>query len=283
MVSMASTYNTVFWFTFAYFFIKMKLVPSSGPGHSTSIMWPLGYLLAMTGLLWVLNGVYLNDTCGFTSISLVAKATLVPWILIFGGMIGILAMAPGWKAPFSNTLGYFVVKMSNGEGALLDILKSAPNCPGAHKQTKPSKDTAASDEGADRMLCMVYQDPTPLFNELTPDDFAFGMDKLLPYMNAEARGIWETVETPQRLKEVVTDNTVFKKLWRMVVVKDIVAEWAWYILTAGVVLATSTNIMMSSGCKKTANDETDHHGALMQARDDQDETHEEERVYTMGE
>ena len=36
--------------------------------------------------------------------------SFVPFIFIFGSLLVAMILFPGWKAPFSNTLGYFIVK-----------------------------------------------------------------------------------------------------------------------------------------------------------------------------
>ena len=36
--------------------------------------------------------------------------TFVPFIFIMGTLVTVLVLMPGWKAPFSNTIGFFLVK-----------------------------------------------------------------------------------------------------------------------------------------------------------------------------
>jgi len=60
----------------------------------------------------VLNIGYLMAKCGGSldkNIGAAAVFTIIPWVLIFGVMIAVLIIFPGFKTAFSDVIGYFVV------------------------------------------------------------------------------------------------------------------------------------------------------------------------------
>ena len=60
-------------------------------------------------------------------------------------------LMPGWKAPFSNTLGYLIVWLSGVNNSFYKILKQ--------------------DNNENKLLQMVYKDPSIMINEITPENF----------------------------------------------------------------------------------------------------------------
>ena len=81
---------------------------------SRSKMLLLFFLLVLLTQLG-LNISVLVNSCGgsFTqNIKQGLLITVVPWILIFGAVIGILMMFPSFKSVFANVIGYFYVSRS---------------------------------------------------------------------------------------------------------------------------------------------------------------------------
>jgi hypothetical protein len=52
-------------------------------------------------------------------------------------------------------------------------------------------------------------------------------------------------------------------LLKVVRLKEIVAEWIWYLLTASVVISTSYTMMMNGECTKTVDDYVLSHQVAM--------------------
>jgi len=80
----------------------------------------------------------MSSTCGgkiTDNLGPAAIFTIVPWLLIFGVMIGVLMVYPGFKSVFSDVVGYFYISSSANEiiTKLLvnkdvnDTLKEQPN------------------------------------------------------------------------------------------------------------------------------------------------------------
>jgi hypothetical protein len=154
----------------------------------------------------------------------VTRATLLPWLFIFGPMMLCLLVFPEWKKPFSNTFGYVVARMSGGTNALLALLK-------------PDTDIEST-------LHYVYNDPSLLINTFTPLNFK---EKL--------QSIEKITNQPDEAK-----ITTFRNIIKL---KDCIAEWIWYLLTASIVISTSYTTLMNSECTKTADEYVLSHNIAM--------------------
>lgn len=132
---------------------------------------------------------------------------LGPNLLIFGSIIVILLLMPGWKSVFSNTLGYLFVCLPflNVNNALVDLL--------------------GKEEG-NEMLEKICSNKNLVINEITPVNFNVIVPKLAGEKNFQ-------------------ENEAAKKaLWKCIVIKDIIGDFIWYGLTlAFTVLVTYDSII----------------------------------------
>ena len=77
--------------------------------HMKSLAFYLGMVVVSQLLL---NVVYLMSKCGGSldkNILTAAIFTFIPWILIFGVLLAVLIIFPGFKSAFSDVIGYYVV------------------------------------------------------------------------------------------------------------------------------------------------------------------------------
>ena len=75
----------------------------------------------------ILNLSSIKELCKNTALAtmpLAIKVTILPWLLIFGLLYVLLETFPDWKAPFSNTIGYFVVNIAGIKSSLEALLPS---------------------------------------------------------------------------------------------------------------------------------------------------------------
>lgn len=89
-------------------------------------------------------------------------------------------------------------------------------------------------------LHYVYSDPALLINKFTMANFD---------------------ETIKKLNHVVDESKVkeIAKFKQFVKLKEVIAEWIWYLLTASITVSVSYNTLMSSKCTKTAEQYIDKH------------------------
>ena len=82
------------------------------------------FLLLVLVVMYLMNVEVMKKRCGASDVSVVARATFVPWIVLLGGIMAVLHAMPGWKQPFSNTFGYLVVLIGGGKQKLRDMLQT---------------------------------------------------------------------------------------------------------------------------------------------------------------
>jgi hypothetical protein len=145
---------------------------------------------------------------------------------MFGLLHIMLLQFPGWKAPFSNTIGYLVVNASGIRSLLNDYILKAN-----------IKDMDISDNVATVNVAIqhIYNDPSLLINEVTPDTFDEFWRRMTPLFKVGAE------EHKDRLRQLIS-------------LKDIVSEAIWYILTGGLISSICLNYISASNCG-TSSDE----------------------------
>jgi hypothetical protein len=116
---------------------------------------------------------------------------------------------------------------------------------------KPQTDVSAK-------LQYVYQDPSLLVNRFTVKNFD---------------------ETIQTISEIMVGTLLVDEFKKYIILKELISEWIWYLLTASIVISISYNSIMSGNCTKTKAQYVDNHNlAMAKTVDDSEPT-----VYTVTE
>ena len=203
---MTNQIGTFFWLSFIFMFIKTKMdLPSYG-----NVL----FLLVVMIFMYFINMTILQDHCGNVNTFTVFKATLLPWLFMFGSVMYILSKIPSWLTPFSNTFGLLIARFAGCNQSFLDMLQ-------------PQEKTNNS-------LHYVYADPSLLVNRFTMVNF-----------DATIKSLAHIVDTNNLAK-----IAAFKQFVKM---KEIISEWIWYMLTASITISVSYNSLITSKCIKTAN------------------------------
>lgn len=156
-----------------------------------------------------------DQICGFKQPALAFTTTVFPWTIIFGSLSVLFMMFPGWKSPFSNTFGYLAARIGGIKDAFNAIL--------------PSKIS-------NKALQAIYEDNSLMINEITPGNFG---------------DFWSKMQSSGMLSEKVSPEAK-ERLFKLVRMKDIVAEFVWYLL-AGVLISSITfSYISNSKCKRSA-------------------------------
>lgn len=159
------------------------------------------------------------EYCGSPQFKTLFIWGLIPWFLIFFGVIVLINTFPGWKSPFSNTFGYLIAKLFGLNTVFNNILKS---------------DFESEDKGLNNIMKNLYQDKTIIINEINPINFNSAISKLQPLFNTGSQIYNENIE----------------KLKKLVLLKDYISQFIWYILTGSLVLSMSNMGMVASKCNK---------------------------------
>ena len=201
------------------------------------------YILLLIVGEFFINLTLTNAMCGSNQWSTALMVTLIPWVMIFGILNLLLLTLPGWLAPFSNTFGYAIAKLAGLSDLMNEILR-----PKIVSKDLPKDSNLIPVQEA---LAHIYSDKSLLINEITQTNF----DKF-----------WENMSAV--FKPGVKNNDSLKqKLLDMVRLKDIVAEYIWYLLTGFLVTSVGYNYVVNSGCSQSVQE--------MQKRHDQYEKDEE--------
>jgi len=222
--------QVTYWFfmlTLFYFIIRYSV----GTEGSQGLVWMIIYYLLLVLVMFNFNSKIIEEKCyGNSNFSLAVWATLVPWITIFVTLNIVLTILPGWKAPFSNTLGYLVANLA-GLNSVINELFEPPG-------TKKKNPNEAYMSGPVAMAIeRIYGNKALIVNEITPDNF----ESFFSSMN-------ELFKSEYQVKGSDKQITIKNKLKGLIILKDMVAEWLWYVLTGILTASVSTNYILSQNC-----------------------------------
>lgn len=216
-------------------------------------------LLVGVGEFFINLGVT-SAMCGSAQWATAMMVTVFPWGLIFGILVLLLSMFPGWLAPFSNTFGYGVAVLAGLNTVLADILEPKP-------KGKKNAETQAMDEA----LAHIYSDKSLLINEVTVSNFDYFWNMM--------QGVFQ--------KGVYSNADMKGQLYSMVVLKDAVASYMWYLLAGLLITSVSYNYIVNAACSNSAQDMQKRHDEYEQQLADEQEKAAKaksvQRVYTSNE
>jgi hypothetical protein len=173
------------------------------------------------------------------NIGVAGMMTFLPWVLIFGLVIVMLIVFPGFKGAFSDVVGYFFV--SNGANRLLsEILITTPssvnNKQSVAQEWGDSNEKTLQDT-AD-VMSRLYGNMSILINQIVPSNFLKYMEILKPIMKPK----------------YVNDQALFKlkeqELLSLVSTRDNIGEAFWYIYAGLLLIAITQYNIASRPCVK---------------------------------
>jgi len=215
-----------------------QLAPDCYNDYKNSIFPKLAlYLLIVCLSQFLLNTAYLTNKCGGevkNNIGPAALYTFFPWLIIFGIIIAILIIFPGFKSAFSDVIGYFAIAGSAKTlfaNIMLDADLNAKIA--ATDPTKKAEITTAAET-----LVKMLGNKSILINQITPDNFTSSWNLLKPLMKETITG------------QVEIDNKA--KLLDLIVLKDNIGEAFWYVYTAILISSVVYYNLASRGCVKSA-------------------------------
>ena len=227
--------------TFMYFsFIKPPLtleILNSKEGlnaYYSSTYSTLGiYLLLILVTQLGLNISYLATKCGgsMSKNAIIAIIyTFVPWLLMFGVLIAVLLIFPGFKSVFSDVIGYYVVYSSANEIFSKILMDNSIN--DAMKNSDES--TRKEMQSAAELIMKMVGNKSVLINELNPDNFM---------------KLWDTLK-PLMVSNYYSDQIIKQELLDLVSLRDNIGEGFWYLYTGILISSIVYYNLSSSGCVK---------------------------------
>ena len=196
------------------------------------------YLLLVVVTQFGLNIAYLIDKCkgnAAKNVGAAALFTFIPWVLIFGVMIAVIIIFPGFKMVFSSVIGYFIVSGRTND-LLSKILIDTDINLAIEKTQDPTKKTELMLTA--EAIMKICGNKSILINQIYPDNFS---------------SIWDVLKPLLRDPAIYSDRTVKQELLDLVVLRDNVGEALWYIYTAILVSSIVYYNLATRGCVKDVN------------------------------
>jgi hypothetical protein len=246
---MANSYTNLITFILTTLFYYIALKPNqsldtlSDPSKyqqymSSNYLYLAIYLLLVIVVQFIVNSSIISTTCGGSISENMGSAgliTFIPWILIFGVVIVILVVFPGFKSAFSDVIGYYYVSGSANK-VLTELLINRDlesNISG--KNISPTEKTALED-AADAIV-KICGNTSILINQIVPDNFSKYWEVLKPIMK------------PKYQNDNSDTLDLKNQLFELVVTRDNVGEAMWYLYT-GFLLVSLVQLKISlRGCK----------------------------------
>lgn len=240
-LSSGATTQPMIWFviTTCVFFILRYATSTKDEAHEATErnqrMWTGVYLLILIVGEYFINLRTTKTLCGTPQWSTTFYMTFGPWVLIFGVLNLLLVAFPGWVAPFSNTVGYGFAKLGGISGLMTQIFRFH----------KPGEGESPDDAASAEILGRVYADKSLLINEITPESLNDFWTNMWPLFRSEVQAKSQPAGDPSGT------NPFKSKLRSLVILKDTVGLFCWYLLAGMLVTGVSYNYVMGSSCTKT--------------------------------
>lgn len=224
--------------------LKIVLLPSGSDitafktGSQTTTIVYIVYILLLFAGNYMINISITSQLCsGTPQWGTTFIVTFMPWILIFGIINIALVIFPGWLIPFSNTFGYFVV----GFFGLKELFDSKIiSRDGTNRNVNQEKIDNNIDVA--RALQKIYGNESLLINEI-PRDGETEEQKVANFTD-----FFNTMSQLKIFKPKTETREAQVELYRLLKIKDIVAEYVWYILAGLLVSSITYNYIVNVGC-----------------------------------
>jgi hypothetical protein len=197
------------------------------------------YLLLVMVIQFMVNASIITTNCGGNITENMGAAgvfTFLPWTLIFGVLVLVLSVYPGFKSAFSDVVGYYYVS-SSANKLLTELLIDKD------VQTKLDKDNTmnvqqkqAMQSAADTII-KICGNTSILINQIVPSNFNEYWNILTPLR----KQIYQMEDSPATIEKK-------KQLFELVVTRDNVGEAMWFMYT-GMLLTSIVQLKITTrGC-----------------------------------
>jgi len=159
--------------------------------------------------------------------------TVIPWIFIFGTIITLLMIFPGFKSAFSNVFGYFFISSKANE-IITELMEHTEVNASIDSQTNNAEQASLMKQSANSVL-KIIENSGLIINEIVPENFVEYWNMLNPLMKQKYQNN--------------QDLNIKQQLLDLIVVKDNIGEGMWYIYTAFLLIVIIQYQIVKRGCK----------------------------------
>lgn len=245
---MANSYLNIVTFlltTLAYYLLKPSLtyeITTNTTSYkkyiSENYMYLAIYILLVMVVQFLVNASIISSTCGGNISENMGAAgvfTFLPWTLIFGVIIIILTIYPGFKSAFSDVIGYFYVS-GQANKVLTDLLIDRDIQKKIDTNNELTPEKKESMQSAADAIIKICGNTSILINQIVPSNFNDYWKILTPLMKDKFQ-----TDSPETTE-------IKNELFELVVTRDNVGEAMWYIYT-GLLLTSIVQLKMTTrGC-----------------------------------
>jgi len=217
------------------------------------------FLLVIVSQFFINVGIIINKCGGNLKDNFAAGAlmTFIPWIFIFGLVILVLIIFPGFKSAFSNVVGYFVV--AGEANTVLNNLLVNTNIQEALNSENTTPEKKASLQKSAEAIIKLCGNASIMINQIVPDNFSQYWALLEPLMKDEYQNpVGENVDKLASLK---------KQLLGVVITRDNVGEALWYTYTAVLLISIVQYNLSVRGCIMDPKTMNENHQKFLEAED----------------
>ena len=204
---------------------------------SNNYMYLAMYVLLVIVIQFIVNSSIIANSCGGNITENMGAAgvlTFLPWTLIFGFLVLILTIFPGFKSAFSDVVGYYYVS-GQATKLLTELLKNQEIEKKMTEENLSPKEKEALETAADAII-KICGNTSILINQIVPSNFDQYWGILTPLMK-------DKYKAPGPEADKIQND-----LFELVVTRDNVGEAMWYIYT-GLLLTSIVQLKITTrGC-----------------------------------
>lgn len=234
--------------TIVYYLFKPKpiyMLSDSNPEsvssyNSQKTMYLAIYFLAVILSQFFINASVLSANCGGSLRDNIGSSliiTLLPWTVIFGMMITIIIIFPGFKSAFSNVLGYFAV--AGSANSILSKLLVNSELESMIESENTTEEQKKGLKRAAESIVKLTGNKSVMINQIVPENFNDYWIILEPLMKPEF--------FLSRKAELVD---LKKQLFNITIMRDSIGEAVWYFYTAVLLTFIIQYNIVVRGCTK---------------------------------
>lgn len=200
--------------------------------YKTNMYRTFFYFIAVLFGQIIVNIAFISQLCSnsfYENLGAGALLALIPWFFIFGIMIIVLMIFPALKNVFSNVIGYAIVYLESNN--LLSKILNNDISSNLSSDLKPEEKSKLAKVGD--FITKISGNKSLIINEFNVVNF---------------NSIWET---PFLFKEELKDGKNKELLYNIILRKDNIGEFCWYLYTAFIVTSIVTYNTVQKGCNKS--------------------------------
>jgi len=200
------------------------------------------YLLLVMIIQFMVNSYVVASMCGGSMTENMGRAgvyTFIPWTFLYGVLLLVLMIYPGFKSAFSDVIGYFYVS-SSANNILTELLIDKDVQQKMDSDSNMTPEMKKQLESAADAIVKIMGNTSILINQIVPNNFVEYWNILKPIMKDKYKnGGGEAEGLKQQLFELVLS-------------RDNVGEAMWYIYTGVLITAIVQLKITTGGCVSSA-------------------------------